>query len=148
MKALTIKQPALYHIAAGFKTVELRTWVTPYRGPILLCSSASASGVARALPCGYALLIADLIDIKKLTPELLEAAYIEDLETPEKYYAWQLDNIRLLADPFKIKGKLRLFDVDFDETAADLIYPPFTNNEGECIVIDFWEAVGITNLCR
>lgn len=39
MKALSIKQPWIGLTVLGLKPIETRTWYTPYRGPLLLCSS-------------------------------------------------------------------------------------------------------------
>ncbi|MFN5288139.1 MAG: ASCH domain-containing protein [Planctomyces sp.] len=46
MKALSIRQPFASLIAAGKKTVELRTWYTHYRGPLLICAAKSATGLS------------------------------------------------------------------------------------------------------
>lgn len=39
MKALSIRQPWAGLIALGIKTIELRSWSTSYRGPLLICAS-------------------------------------------------------------------------------------------------------------
>jgi hypothetical protein len=41
MLALSVKQPWLFLIKSGAKTIETRTWKTDYRGDILLCASLS-----------------------------------------------------------------------------------------------------------
>lgn len=41
MKALSIKQPWAYLIAAGLKDVENRTWRTKHRGPFLIHAGKS-----------------------------------------------------------------------------------------------------------
>jgi hypothetical protein len=43
MKALGLHQPYAYLIRAGIKTIETRFWSTPYRGPVLICSTKSTS---------------------------------------------------------------------------------------------------------
>lgn len=39
VKAISIKQPFAGLIAYGKKTLEIRTWATKYRGPLLICAS-------------------------------------------------------------------------------------------------------------
>jgi len=39
MKALSVKQPWANKIASGEKTIEVRTWYTHYRGPLLIVLS-------------------------------------------------------------------------------------------------------------
>ena len=39
MKALCLKQPWLYLITTGLKTIETRKWNTKYKGDIILCAS-------------------------------------------------------------------------------------------------------------
>jgi len=45
MKALSIRHPWVDLILAGTKTIEIRTWATRYRGPLLLHAS-SAYGIS------------------------------------------------------------------------------------------------------
>jgi len=40
MKALTVRQPWAHHIAQGLKTIEVRSWRTSYRGPLLITALA------------------------------------------------------------------------------------------------------------
>ncbi len=40
MKALSIRQPWAWLVAAGIKDIENRTWRTSYRGPLLIHASA------------------------------------------------------------------------------------------------------------
>ncbi|PRF55466.1 ASCH domain-containing protein [Burkholderia multivorans] len=40
MKALSIRQPWAWLVAAGHKDIENRTWPTSYRGPLLIHASA------------------------------------------------------------------------------------------------------------
>jgi hypothetical protein len=51
--ALSVKQPWASMIASGEKTIETRTWLTPYRGPLVICSSAlpKGYGVTRRALC-------------------------------------------------------------------------------------------------
>jgi hypothetical protein len=62
--ALSVKQPWASMITAGRKTIEVRSWSTHYRGPLLIVASKRpvefdpVSG--RKLPVGVALAIVDV----------------------------------------------------------------------------------------
>jgi len=97
MKALSIKYPWVTLIAQGKKNIEIRTWQTQYRGPLLICASKKPTFDY----AGYAICIVDLIDIR----------------LNRKCYHWILDNVRLIENPFPVKGQLMLFEID--------LLPPF-----------------------
>lgn len=42
--ALSVRQPWADRIARGIKTIELRTWRTNYRGPLLICAASKRPG--------------------------------------------------------------------------------------------------------
>lgn len=119
MKAISVQQPWASSIALGEKTVEFRTRKTGHRGPVLICASArpvitlpdddeDLPGVT--LPAGWALCETTLTDCRPFTPDDLEAACL--IEMPEKPgFAWVLSETREIL-PFRVKGKLNLFDVD------------------------------------
>jgi hypothetical protein len=100
MKALSIREPYIYDIALGVKTEEYRTWVTPHRGPVLLCASSyKVPKIGKYFITGHAIAIVDITSIEKR------------YDFNGVYYAWKLDNVRLVK-PFPVKGKLHLFNVD------------------------------------
>lgn len=91
----------------GEKTVECRTWQTSYRGPLLISSSNIKT---RGTIPGHALIVANLIDIQPFSKKHLEAAGLTAM--PEnKSFAWILEDFKPVI-PFKLKGKLSLFDTD------------------------------------
>lgn len=47
MKTLSVQQPFATFIAQGWKTIEVRTWRTDHRGPLLIASSKGGN-----LPAG------------------------------------------------------------------------------------------------
>lgn len=89
MKALSLWQPWASLVAYGHKRVETRCWSTNYRGPLLICSTASTAAKVRrvalavmtdpkicpvasevtytwtetGLPEGRALAVVDLLDV-------------------------------------------------------------------------------------
>ncbi len=103
MKTISIKQPWANLIASGKKTIETRTWSTPYRGEILLASSKSP----RIEPAGCAVAVADLIDCRPMVKSDEEAA---KCPVYPNAVAWVLTNIRAI-EPFPVKGQLGIYDV-------------------------------------
>ena len=118
MKAISIRQPWADFIVKGVKTIETRTWTTDYRGDILICSSKLFDPAwndmrleyRNSLAYGKALCIAELYDIKPMTAEHQEEA---GCKVYPGAYSWFLRNIRLIT-PFLVKGKLRLFEVEYE----------------------------------
>jgi hypothetical protein len=104
LPAISIKEPWAGMIKSGKKTLEIRTWKTPHRGKIILCASASPTSDIS----GKAFALADLVDIRPMTPEDKPAAggvYLPDT------WAWELRNVRPFK-PFPVKGRLGLFKID------------------------------------
>jgi len=105
IKALSIKSPWAYKIKQGLKTIETRTWKTDYRGKLLLCCSknpfiSNLSGMAFA--------VCNLVDIRPMTKQ---DEYPAQCEKYEGAYSWILKNIKPI-NPFPVKGKLGLFEVE------------------------------------
>ncbi len=121
MKALSIKHPWAEWIAAGSKTIETRTFAVSHRGPLLICSSKKLDDSAsvpdeetRSWKYGHALAVADLVDVRPMTPDDEHAAccFYE-----KGRFAWVLENVRRI-DPFPVVGRLGLFDVELPAHAA------------------------------
>lgn len=103
MKALSIMPEYAMEILRGEKTVEYRSWQTKHRGDLLICASSRPK---RGCIAGYALCVVNLAKIVK---------YADDC------YDWYLTDLRMIR-PFKVKGKLHLYEVD-DKLIS---YPPDT----------------------
>lgn len=114
MKALSIKQPWANLIAAGKKTIETRLWETDYRGPLLIVSSK----MPPIAPAGCALAVAELIDCRPMTKSDEIPAQCSIYPNA---FAWVLSNVRPI-DPFPVKGRLGLYEVEFPRKAASV--PP------------------------
>lgn len=125
MKALSVTQPWAHLILDGCKTIETRTWDTTYRGDLLICATKEKSANVRwwaehfdvpfgQLVFGHALCVVDFYVCRPMTTHDEKAACCE--VTPGRY-AWLLRNVRRV-DPFPVKGRLGLFDVDFQLPAS------------------------------
>lgn len=124
MRALSIKQPWASLIITGRKTIELRSWSTPYRGRFLVCASAQAAR-ERALwpnldaPLGVAVGIVELVDVRDAVPRDAKAACAPPNEGERVWLpspgekAWLLRSARAIT-PFPLKGKLGWMNVPGD----------------------------------
>lgn len=136
MKAISVRQPFPALIAHGHKRLEIRSWQTEYRGPLLICSglgnhalfdsydfrteilklsnrSARAEYRLSKTPlCFYGRMICVvyLVGIRNFKPGSMSEndACIDWIPNQ---FAWELENPKLVV-PTNIKGKLRLFEVD------------------------------------
>ena len=120
MKTLAIRQPWVSLIAEGDKTIEVRTWPTAHRGPLLLVASGrplnvpmdDADSTIYALATGMQVCIVDLLDVRPLRSDDLVAACMDDVRPPfdvAGHFAWVLARPRDVA-PTPHKGRLRLYD--------------------------------------
>ncbi len=105
VKALSLQQPYANLVASGKKTLETRTWTTKYRGDILIC--ASMSGVGE--PKGVALCLVTIDYIRPMTQADIEDACVELYPRAQ---VWGLSNLRVLEDPFPVKGQLSLYNLE------------------------------------
>ncbi|HPA47471.1 MAG TPA: ASCH domain-containing protein [bacterium] len=106
MKALSVKQPWANKIASGEKTIEVRTWYTHYRGPLLIVSSVNPP----IAPAGYALAVADLVDIRPMRKRDEKMALCESFDGA---YSWVLENIRPIK-PFPVRGQKGIYEVKYN----------------------------------
>lgn len=105
MKALSVRQPWASLIASGRKTIEVRTWRTNYRGPLIIC--ASKWPLLPGRPAGVAVCTVTLIDCRQITQDDASAACCD--VDPSREFAWVLADARPLDFLVPVSGKLGLF---------------------------------------
>lgn len=128
MRTLAVRQPWATHIAEGTKIVELRSWQTKYRGPVLIAASGKPlkvtndNGVIETLPTQVLVCVVDLINVFDVTAENLDDVIeMAGCSTaPGFHYAWLLNNPRMVR-PVPHKGKLNLYETP--ETAIEYLPP-------------------------
>jgi len=98
MKALSIRQPWVYHIFHSGKDIENRTWKTSYRGTIII---HAASKPCNGLPVGCLVGTVDIVDCVTQS----------DSKWFTGPYGLVLANPRLFKAPIPYKGQLKLFDI-------------------------------------
>ena len=113
MKALSVRQPFASQIASGEKTVELRSWSTKFRGPLLIVASARP-GPDKDLRRGGTVCVVDVVDVVEATRQHFADACcpLERGEQPTGY-AWLLSKPRHVTF-LAVKGKLGLYNFDGD----------------------------------
>lgn len=122
MKCLTVRQPWAHLIAQGGKDIENRTWLTHYRGPLIIHASQQMKGedlawvkaehgihlVHAALQRGVTICMVDLVDIVTES----KSKWFEGT------YGWVLKNPRPLPR-IPMRGQMGLFNPP-DEVVARL----------------------------
>lgn len=126
MKTLVLRQPWASLVAEGRKTIELRTWTTTHRGPMLV---VAGKGVDRSDsirlgrgsdPAGVTLCIVDVIDVRPATN--LDATAAGCAPDVGREFAWVLANPRVVRR-IAVKGRLGLYEI----SAETLGLPPGTS---------------------
>lgn len=128
-RALSVRQPWTSLIACGRKTLEIRSWNTTHRGPLVVCASAApdripltltdplaeeARSFLRAGPCplGVTVALVEIIDCRPFAPDDAHAACCA---WEPNQFAWVIGNVHPIA-PSPVKGRLGFFDVDVSLT--------------------------------
>lgn len=104
-----MRQPWAGRIASGRKAIELRSWSTKYRGPVIILAGSRRWGkLAPEGPLGVVVCVVDLVDVRPATPDDESAA---NGAPPDGWFAWVLENPRPLA-AVPVKGRLGLYAPD------------------------------------
>ncbi len=126
MKAITLWQPWASLVAIGAKTIETRSWSTPYRGELAIHAAKrnplfssldfhqlvrdvfKKFGIDYNVPLGVIVATCELVDVfpvENFWPMLhdhpLEASFGD---WSEKRFGWQLSNIKMLEPPIPARG--------------------------------------------
>jgi hypothetical protein len=126
-RALTVKNPyatqlvtAAYKdngVVYGEKCIEVRSKNTPYRGDLMVCSSANP--VIPGYESGVTLGLVELYDVKPIkdfTPEDWENTRIplEKRKNITKGFGWLMRNPRRVVE-FPIKGQLGIYNLVYSK---------------------------------
>ena len=127
MKVLTIKEPWATLIIDGYKHYEFRSWKTNYRGKILIhaglsyekdmkerfkdynlnCSKGEIIGCANLTDC--------ILVNEEFNDELLKKnKTVYGTRNHAQTYAWKLENIIKFNKKIPCKGKLGLWNYEYD----------------------------------
>ena len=149
LKAISLWQPWASLIPLGLKHYETRSWKTNYRGKLLICSTVKNSKHYQQylkikdelqlpawneenFPHGCAIAVCDLVDCTKMTPEFIaQQSQTEILcgDWQVGQYAWKLENIQPITEPFAVKGKQGLFNISLKNLECYLKKKEFNSNQ-------------------
>lgn len=107
MKALSVHPFYGMQMFWGDKTIEWRSWDTPYRGEVLFCTTAVKEPGCIS---GHALFIATIADVHPFTKKDLVPACMDTMPNP-RGFAWVLKDFHAVHF-FPVKGKQGFFNVD------------------------------------
>lgn len=110
MRVISIRQPFASLIACGEKTIELRSWPTKYRGPILVISGAKPwkPKWESPEPLGKTICLVELFECRLANKKDADAACFEP---PKNWFSWILKNPQPVKN-IPIKGRLGLYSPD------------------------------------
>jgi hypothetical protein len=122
MKTLSIRQPWAELILQGRKTIELRTWRTHYRGPILIHAgyTLETDGCATydvnpaALARGAIVGTVEIVEMVEFDHDSFAATRDQHLDPgnwPGDVLGWRLADPQRLETPIPMRGRLGLFEV-------------------------------------
>jgi ASCH domain-containing protein len=119
--ALSVRQPWASYLAAGLKTIELRSWSTPHRGWLWIHAGKKIDPVAMKLlglsaedfSCGGLIGLAKLETCLAINSEAHWLRCQGDHLSPGWYsgpcFGWRFSDAIALADIITCQGELRLF---------------------------------------
>jgi hypothetical protein len=117
-----VRQPWASLIASGQKCIELRSWRTHHRGPLVIVASAAPDREGLRLfpgctgPRGVTVALVEVLDVRLATPDDATTAL---RVPPSGVFAWCLGNVRSLP-PRAVRRQLGLYPIEdaFAEVAA------------------------------
>ena len=115
IRALSVRQPWASLIAEGYKTIELRSWFTHYRGSLAIVAGRDPDrrGIERHgrrdRPRKKIVAVANLIEVRAATPADAKRAMVAVVG--DDLFAWVLEDVRALAEPVECAGRQGLFRV-------------------------------------
>ena len=130
-KAISLWQPYCSLIGFGLKHFETRSWKTKYRGILVICSAKKKTIEQRqlyetlaqkyslnqswdSLPFGKACVVCKLTDCILITQELIHKTNQTEIDCGDwtaGRYAWKLDRVRIIQDPYPVKGQQGLWNL-------------------------------------
>jgi hypothetical protein len=104
MTALSVHPKWANLIRRGKKTIELRTWTTNHRGPLLICATKNPPGPN----AGHAVCVVNLVDVRPMRPH--DRIFACNGYEPS-LYAWLFLGLKVI-EPFPVRGQQKLFEVN------------------------------------
>lgn len=121
LPVLSVRQPWASYLAASLKIIELRSWLTSYKGWLWIHAGKKIDPVAMRLldlsaedfSCGGLIGLANLEECLTIDSETQWLAYQGEHLSPGGYsgpcFGWRFSDAIALPDIIKCQGELRLF---------------------------------------
>lgn len=110
LKAVSVRPEWAHLIFCEIKSIEVRTWRVKAPCDLWLCTS---NRKYKYFPGGYCVAQMHITECVKMIPRLLDAACMDEM--PEKdSYGWIINGV-YACEPFPVKGKLHLYDIEEPE---------------------------------
>ncbi len=123
LRGLCVKQPWCGLLVTGQKTIEVRSWSTDHRGPLVLCASLALDtsfewenedpADACAFKRGAAVGVVNVVDVTTFEPHHADAALVQ---WREGLFAWHVRALERLT-PVPVRGKLGFLRMPFRKVA-------------------------------
>ncbi len=120
MLALSIVAPNGAHIAAGCKTLEIRSWQPPQwplRDLLIIENRIFLTGEDEVDPDGLAVAVVDVDEVRAWQPSELAAACATAWK-PD-HWAWHVTHVRPVRGRFRLPAHRKLYDVEISEALRE-----------------------------
>lgn len=133
MKALSVMQPWASLLVNGTKTIELRTWSTPYRGPLAICAGVRVDPRGARHPSNgpRGALLGEVV-VTAVRPATLNDAEAAGVTTDQMtealraarasgktLFAWVVERPRAAVERRRVRGLLGIFNLDLRPTEPE-----------------------------
>jgi hypothetical protein len=111
MDALSIVYPAATNIAAGKKTLEIRSWkppTVPLRNLLIVENRRRLDREGDVDPDGLAVAVIDIEEVRDWTEE---DAKRDGHTFVAGYHAWVISNMRPIQSPFRVSAERLIYQV-------------------------------------
>jgi hypothetical protein len=124
-KALATRQPWASLIASGRKQIEVRTWRTNYRGPLVIVASGTPIREGMRKHPAYAdaprsclVALVDLVDVRPMRTKDASAARMRRKDCDPFFYSWVLADPRPLVPTPYTRARISTFCLEPDVHVA------------------------------
>ncbi|MEO7068325.1 MAG: ASCH domain-containing protein [Rhodanobacter sp.] len=122
MLALSIVAPNGANIAAGRKTLEIRSWrppLWPLRDLLIVENRIFLSGEDQVDPDGIAVAVVDVEAVRAWLPSELDAACAT--EWKPDLWAWHVTHVRPVRGMFSFAARRKLYEVEVSEALRECL---------------------------
>jgi hypothetical protein len=114
-RGLSVRQPWASLIGEGKKTIEIRSWSTSYRGPLLICSGSKPwkGNHGHSIgPLGVSICLVELVNVRPFEERDVSPSCVPRELIPDgALFSWELRLMREVRE-VRVSGRLNLFRLD------------------------------------